>query len=391
MQAIVLVIDSFGVGALPDADLYGDEGANTALHICEAIPGKKWPNLQKLGFGNCAALLGHHLAGCEPVEHPLASFGVMKQKSAGKDTTTGHWELAGIILDEPFHTFPLTPPSFPEQLIKEFQDKTGYKVLGNTGASGTFIIDELGKAHMDGKGLILYTSADSVLQIAAHQDIVPVEKLYEICRTARTICNRYNVGRVIARPFTGTPGHFKRTASRRDFSMSPPQNTILDHLYEQGIQTIGIGKIGDIFTEKGLSTSHHDTGNEACLARTFECMKNNDQTDRFLFINLVDTDMLFGHRRDIRGYHDAVRNIDDALPKIMDLMSRDDLLIITADHGCDPGFKGTDHTREYLPLLTYRKTGEVKNLNIRTTLCDVAQSMAAFFNVPAMPKGKSFL
>ncbi len=391
MRAVLLVIDSFGAGALPDAHLYGDEGANTALHICETIPQKKWQNLQKLGLGNCAALLGHHLAGCESVQHPLASYGVMQEKSHGKDTTTGHWELAGILLDTPFHTFPLTFPSFPEQLIKAFRDQTGYEILGNTGASGTAIIEKFGEAHMNGKGLILYTSADSVLQIAAHEEIVPLEKLYEVCRTARILCDTYNIGRVIARPFIGVPGLFQRTASRRDFSMVPPQKTILDHLQEFGIQTIGIGKIGDIFTEKGLSISYHDAGNQACFARTFECMKKNDEIDKFLFINLVDTDMLFGHRRDIKGYHDAVQDIDDTLPTVMNLMSDDDLLMITADHGCDPGFKGTDHTREYVPLLVYKKRGKVRNLSIRTSFCDVAQSLASFFSVPAMVHGKSFI
>lgn len=392
MRAILLVIDSLGVGALPDAQMYGDVGANTALHICKAIPEKKWSWLQKLGLGNSAGLLGHHLPGCEPVHTPLAGFGVMGQASAGKDTTTGHWELAGIILDPPFHTFPPAFPSFPGKMVRDFEKLTGQKMLGNKSASGTAIIEELGKAHMKGQGIIVYTSADSVLQIAAHEEIVPIEDLYKICETARALCDSYQVGRVIARPFIGTPGQFKRTTSRKDFSMAPPQKTLLDHLKMTGVQTIGIGKIGDIFKEQGLDLSFHDAGNEACLERILGCMgKKNKKFDQFLFINLVDTDMLYGHRRDIKGYHDAVQRIDDTLPCIMDRMSGEDLLIITADHGCDPGFKGTDHTREYVPLLVYQKEKKTENLGIRASFCDVAQSLASFFKAPVMAHGKSFI
>ncbi|MBU2630717.1 MAG: phosphopentomutase, partial [Proteobacteria bacterium] len=223
MQAVLLIIDSLGVGALPDAHLYGDEGANTALHICDTIPQKKWSCLQNLGLGNCANLLGHNLSGCESAQSPLASYGVMGQASAGKDTTTGHWELAGIILDQPFHTFPLAFPSFPETLVKAFQEQTGFKMLGNKSASGTAIIEELGPAHMKGDGIIVYTSADSVLQIAAHEDVVSLEDLYKVCEIARELCNPYSVARVIARPFCGVPGQFKRTGARRDFSMAPPK------------------------------------------------------------------------------------------------------------------------------------------------------------------------
>lgn len=390
MQAILLIIDSFGVGALPDAGLYGDEGSNTALHICEAMPLKKWHWLQKLGFGNCASLLGHSLPGCEPARSPMASFGVMKEVSSGKDTTTGHWELAGIILDKPFHTFPKAFPSFPEELVKKIEKQTGFKILGNKSASGTAIIEEFGKAHIKGEGLIVYTSADSVLQIAAHEEIIPVKELYKVCEIVRKLCNPYNVGRVIARPFIGIPGKFIRTDSRKDFSMLPTGKTILDQLQKNGVQTIGIGKIGDIFKEQGLDLSYHDKGNKACLERTLECMKKNEQ-NRFIFINLVDTDMLFGHRRQIKGYHDAVQKIDDALPKILDQMSKKDLLIISADHGCDPGFKGTDHTREHVPLLVYQKQAKSGNLGIRDSFCDVAQSLASFFKVPAMGHGKSFI
>lgn len=391
MKAVLLIIDSFGVGALPDANLYGDEGANTALHICEALPFKKWPQLQKLGLGNCANLLGYTLPGCEPIQNPLASYAVMAQASAGKDTTTGHWELAGIKLAKPFHTFPKSFPSFPRKLVNDFQEITGITIIGNRGASGTAIIEDLGPAHMQGEGIIAYTSADSVFQIAAHEEIICVEDLYRICETARKLCDPYNVGRVIARPFIGTPGQFKRTASRKDFSMTPPGKTILEHLHQHGVHTIGIGKIGDIFKEQGLATSYHDAGNQACLERTLECLEENRQQDQFLFINLVDTDMLFGHRRNIKGYHDAVQAIDDTLLDLMNAMSKDDILIITADHGCDPGFRGTDHTREYVPLLVFQKNVSVDNLGIRTSFCDVAQSLATYFKTPAMANGKSFI
>lgn len=391
MQAILLIIDSFGVGALPDADRYGDGGANTALHICEAIPSRKWPWLQRLGLGNCAQLLGYVLPGCEPCSSPLAGFGVMAEASAGKDTTTGHWELAGIQLNHPFHTFPATFPSFPENLVTAFETRTGFKILGNKSASGTAIIEELGEAHMKGQGIIVYTSADSVLQIAAHEDIVGIQELYNICDIARNLCDPYNVGRVIARPFVGRPGQFKRTGARKDFSMAPPEKTLLDHLQEHGVQTVGIGKIGDIFKEQGLDLSFHDAGNQACLSRTLDCMTETAGRDRFLFVNLVDTDMMFGHRRDIKGYHDAVQAIDDALPRIMARMSHEDLLIITADHGCDPGFKGSDHTREYVPLLAYRKQTPAESLGCRTSFCDVAQSLAVFFRRPAMARGNSFI
>jgi len=386
-----LIIDSFGMGALPDAKLYGDEGANTALSICQAIQTPKWPILKKMGLGNCAGLLNYDLPGCEPEDSPSASFGLLNEQSAGKDTTTGHWELGGILLDQPFHTFDLEYPSFPDKLVKDFQEQTGYPILGNVGASGTQIIDELGSRHLNGEGIIAYTSADSVFQIAAHEDMVSIEELYQICETARRLCDDYHVGRVIARPFTGKPGQFVRTSSRKDYSMLPPQKTILDHLQTHHIQTIGIGKIGDIFCEKGLDHSFHDTGNPACIDRTIECLKKNQKNDQFLFINLVDTDMLYGHRRNIQGYHDAVAYIDNRLHEIIQSMTEKDLLIVTADHGCDPGFKGSDHTREYVPLLVFQKNRKTDNLGIRANFCDVAQSLAAFFRVPVMDHGKSFI
>ncbi len=390
-RAILLIIDSFGIGQLPDANLYGDTGANTALHICENVEEVKWSTLKEFGLGNCASLLGHNLPNCEAVTTPLASFGVLEEKSAGKDTTTGHWELSGVVLDEPFHTFPTECPSFPKSLISDFENQTGHSILGNKGASGTAIIEELGKLHIEGKGVIAYTSADSVFQIAAHEDIIPIEELYNICEITRKLCDPYKVGRVIARPFTGTPGNFVRTSNRRDYSILPPQHTILTTLQKTGVETIAIGKIGDIFCERGIDKSFHDSGNKSCLNRVLTELEQKGSKNQFFFVNLVDTDMHFGHRRDIQGYHDAVQKIDEKLPEIMNLMTEDDVLLISADHGCDPSFKGTDHTREYVPLLVYKKKQIFKDLGIRQSFCDVAQSLASFFEATAMSYGKSFI
>ncbi len=390
-RLVLLIIDSFGIGALPDADLYGDEGSNTTLHICEGVKRVSWPNLQQLGLGNCAELLGITLPGCEAVDNPLAGFGVMKEASAGKDTTTGHFELAGIVLEEPFTTFPLEYPSFPKELTAAIELESGHKLLGNKGASGTTIIEELGERHINGEGIIAYTSADSVLQIAAHEEIVPIDELYRICEIARKLCDSYNVGRVIARPFIGKPGNFTRTGRRRDFSMLPPTETILTKLQSADIETIGIGKIGDIFSEDGITTSFHDAGNEACTKRLLTQLEKRNAADQFLFVNLVDTDMHYGHRRDVQGYHDAVEKIDTLLPQIMEFLSDSDMLLISADHGCDPTFKGTDHTREYVPILAFQKGATGNSLGIRNSFCDVAQSVAVFFDVSPMKQGVTFI
>ncbi len=389
-RAILLIIDSFGIGALPDAAQYGDEGANTALSICSHVSALQWPWLKRLGLGNCASLLGHDLPGCEPVKQPMASYGVMAERSPGKDTTTGHWELAGLPLEKPFTTFPPDFPSFPEELTEALKAETGYDILGNCSASGTVIIEELGQRHLNGEGLIVYTSADSVLQIAAHNDIVSIEELYTICEKARKICDAYHIGRVIARPFTGKPGEFVRTRQRKDFSMLPTGPTILDHLKQNNVETIAIGKIGDIFSEQGISTSYHDAENRACLDRTLDELKKQAGHNQFLFVNLVDTDMYFGHRRDIDGYYRAICEIDAAIPEIIGHLAGEDLLLISADHGCDPGFKGTDHTREYVPLLSYSNEYAALNLGVRSSFCDAAQSLAAFFSLSPIKQGHSF-
>ena len=393
MRATVLVIDSFGIGEAPDAADFGDAGANTALHICQAAGQVRWPTLGRLGLGNASELLGNPLPGCAAAQAPLALYGVMCPKSPGKDTTTGHWELSGIQLDKAFRTFPPEYPSFPEELTARFEERTGRKVLANRAASGTQIIDELGAEHMKSGDLICYTSADSVFQIAAHEEVVPLQELYGICATAREICDDYAVARVIARPFTGSPGNFSRTKNRRDFSLPLPGQTILDLLKREGVRTVGVGKIGDIFNETGLSESHHDKGNTACIKRTAELLARPLEADEheFIFVNLVDTDMIYGHRRDPQGYHDAVAGIDEALPKLMERLGGDDLLILTADHGCDPTYAGSDHTREYVPVLIYRKGTEGKSLGLRQGLFDLAATLAEFFGSDIYPRGASML
>ena len=393
MRAVILVIDSFGIGEMPDAGLYGDKGANTALHICQGISGPKWDSLKSLGLGNASELLGNKLPGCEAVEKPLGAWGVMKEKSPGKDTTTGHWEIAGLVLSEPFHTFPPEYPSFPEDFVAEFNSRTGRGLIGNKAASGTAIIEELGAEHQKTGDLICYTSADSVFQIAAHEETVPLEKLYEYCEIARELCNPMMVGRVIARPFIGEPGNYTRTSSRRDFSIPLPRPSLLDHLHQRGVITTAVGKIGDIFNESGIVNSYHDKGNPACLERTLEILKDPEKGDEFIFVNLVDTDMMYGHRRDIDGYYKSVDATSRTIPALKEAMSDGDLLIITADHGCDPSYKGTDHTREHVPLLVYKKGGPEPgdNLGIRDSFADVAATLADFFGVEPYPEGSSFI
>jgi phosphopentomutase len=392
MRCITVIIDSFGIGAAPDADFYGDSGANTALHIAERVPGPKWPALRAMGLGNCSLLVGGDLPGCGDVIAPEASYGVLKPASPGKDTTTGHWEIAGLILEKPFFTFPADYPSFPAELVADFEKGTGRKILGNRAASGTEIIRDLGEEHLRTGNPICYTSADSVFQVAAHEEIIPLEELYEICETARRLCDPLGVSRVIARPFTGKAGAFTRTAGRRDFSISLPGPTILNRLQESGVHTVGVGKIGNIFNESGLDESPHDTGNPACLARTIEILRRPPRSGgEFVFVNLVDTDMIFGHRRDPEGYCGAVGLVDEGIFRIRELLGEDDLFIISADHGCDPTFPGTDHTREFVPLLACRRGLKGGPLGIRDTFADVAATAADFFGLPPVGAGVSFL
>ena len=391
MRATVIVIDSFGIGELPDAGKYGDTGSNTALHISQSVAGDKWPVLKKMGFGNASMLLGNKLNGCEPVESPIASYGIMKEKSPGKDTTTGHWELAGLELTEAFTVLPPEYPSFPEKLLEDLVRESGRGVIGNKAASGTAIIDELGTEHMETGKLIVYTSGDSVLQIAAHEDIVPLDELYDICAKARVLCDPYTLGRVIARPFIGTPGNFIRTKGRKDYSIKYEGMSLFDYLKKNNVNTVGVGKIGDIFGERGINDSYHDKGNTACIKRTEELLSKPATGNEFIFVNYVDTDMNFGHRRDPVGYCRAVEEVDEHLGRLIEVLGEDELLIVTADHGCDPTFRGTDHTREHVPLLVYRKGSKAVDLGVREQFSDVAASISDFLGVPVFPKGVSFL
>lgn len=383
-RIILIVMDSVGVGHLPDADRFGDHGANTLLNIYRQTGSLKLPNLCSMGLGKIVAV------GCQTPQ-VLGGFGKMGEQSASKDTTTGHWEIAGIVLDSAFPTY---PDGFPGDIIEAFEKKTAKKILGNYPRSGTTIIEELGQEHLKTGSPIVYTSADSVFQIAAHEDIVPLETLYEYCRIARSILTgRHAVGRVIARPFRGVPGKFERhNAARRDFSLKPPAQTLLDLLKGKGYFTVGVGKIGDLFGHRGLSAEIHTQNNEDGVDRTLESMENYRGQKGLIFVNLVDFDMLYGHRRNVEGYAGALEAFDRRIPRIFDAMSTDDLLIITADHGCDPTHTvHTDHTREYVPLLVYSTALKKEvNLGVRATFADCGQTIADIFGAGKLAHGISF-
>jgi len=369
-RVIIIVLDSAGIGELPDAAEYGDEGSNTLGNIAAAVPGFSLPNLEKLGLGNIDGIVGFKAA-----EEPLGCFGKMAERSVGKDTTTGHWELAGITLRKPF---PVYPEGFPGDLVERFEKAIGTKTLGNYPASGTVIIKELGQQHVKTGYPIIYTSADSVFQIAAHEDVIPVQRLYEICRTAREILTgEHAVGRVIARPFTGSDGNYTRTANRRDFSLEPPEKTLLDHVKEAGLEVKAVGKIDDIFAGRGITQSIHVKDNMEGVDKTIGFIK--ERFSGLIFANLVDFDMYYGHRNDPDGYARALEEFDGRVPEIIDAMARQDILFITADHGCDPTTVSTDHSREYVPLLIYGKEIRIGvNLGTRKTFSDLAQTTAEY-------------
>ncbi len=369
-RVIIIVLDSAGIGELPDAAEYGDEGSNTLGNIAAAVPGFSLPNLEKLGLGNIDGIVGFKAA-----EEPLGCFGKMAERSVGKDTTTGHWELAGITLRKPF---PVYPEGFPGDLVERFEKAIGTKTLGNYPASGTVIIKELGQQHVKTGYPIIYTSADSVFQIAAHEDVIPVQRLYEICRTAREILTgEHAVGRVIARPFTGSDGNYTRTANRRDFSLEPPEKTLLDHVKEAGLEVKAVGKIDDIFAGRGITQSIHVKDNMEGVDKTIGFIK--ERFSGLIFANLVDFDMYYGHRNDPEGYARALEEFDGRVPEIIDTMARQDILFITADHGCDPTTVSTDHSREYVPLLIYGKEIRIGvNLGTRKTFSDLAQTTAEY-------------
>ena len=383
-RVFLIVMDSVGIGESPDAEKYNDKGADTFGHIAEHCNGLHMPNMAKLGLSNI-----REIKGIDKAEKPLAYYTKMQEASAGKDTMTGHWEIMGLNIDTPFNVF---PDGFPEELISQLEEKTGRKIIGNKPASGTEILDELGKQHMETGDLIVYTSADSVLQIAAHEEIVPIDELYKICEIARelTLDDPYMIGRVIARPFLGEPGNFTRTSNRHDYALKPFGRTVMNELKDNDIDVIAIGKISDIYDGEGVTKSLRTKSNMDGMDKLVDTL-NMDFTG-LSFLNLVDFDALYGHRRDPQGYGEALEEYDARLEEVFDLLKEDDLLIITADHGNDPVHHGTDHTREYVPLLVYNKgMQEGKELSIRQTFADIGATVAENFGV-AMPKhGKSFL
>lgn len=380
-RVVLIVLDSVGIGALPDAHQYGDEGANTLGHIYDAIPNIATPNLITMGLGNIDPKNS-----IPKVEIPTAHFGKAKEVSAGKDTTTGHWEIAGSILDKPFPTF---AEGFPEAFIKDFEQAIGTKTIGNYAASGTEIIQTLGEEHVATGFPIVYTSADSVFQIAAHEQIIPLERLYEFCKIARKLLiGPLEVGRVIARPFVGSGGSYTRTSNRKDFAILPPYN-MLDSLQTANIPVHGIGKIYDIFAGKGINTSVKTPTNLDGIMKTLEAL--DTVSNGLIFTNLVDFDMHYGHRRDVVGYAKCLEEFDMYLPEIMSKIGEGDVMIITADHGNDPTYQGTDHTREYIPILVYNKhinTG--KDLGIRESYADIAASIVSYFGLTPDTKGSAF-
>ncbi len=382
-KLLVIVLDGVGCGALPDAADYGDAGSDTLGNLSRVLKGLDLPNLGKLGLGNI-----HQIQGVPPVSHPAADYGKMAELSPAKDSTAGHWELMGCPVDKPFPTY---PDGFPPEIVERLRRETGCEFIGNKAASGTAIIAELGEEHLRSGALILYTSADSVLQIAAHEGVVPVDRLYAVCRTAREVMQGKDaVGRIIARPFAGEPGAFRRTERRHDFSLQPPGDTVLDILKREGIPTVGVGKIIDLFGGRGLSKSHPVTSNLDNISATIELSRKLDYG--LLFTNLVDFDMLWGHRNDPEGFYRGLREFDLHLPEIMATLRPGDILMITADHGVDPTTISTDHSREYVPILHWgpgRSGG--RDLGVRASFADVGATAAEFFGVKGTGVGGYFV
>lgn len=382
-RIFLFVLDSTGIGELPDAKDFGDEGSNTLANTARVTGGLTMPVLESLGLGNIT-----EIKGVSQVEHPEAYYGKMAELSRGKDTTAGHWELMGLIMDKPFPTF---PHGFPDEILSEIKEKTGVEFIGNYPASGTEIIKELGEEHIKTKKPILYTSADSVFQIASHVDVISLERLYSICKVARKVLDKYRVVRVIARPFSGKPGEFQRTADRRDYSILPSGKSILEFMLESGHNVYGIGKIGEIFAFRGFTEVIHTKGNIDTMETIIKIMEQVN--NGLIFANLVDFDMLYGHRNDPHGYAKALEEFDGWLKGAMEKIGRDDVLIITADHGNDPTTPSTDHSREYVPLLVYSPAfTSSKSLGIRQTFADVGQTIGEnFLGREVLGAGTSFL
>lgn len=381
-RVLIIVLDGVGVGALPDAGDYGDQDAATLPHVAEAVDGLALPHLQELGLGCIAPIRG-----VEAVPAPRACWGKMSERSAGKDSVTGHWELAGIVLDRPFATF---PHGFPEELLAAFRAETGCDPLGNVAASGTDIIRALGEEHVRSGRPIVYTSSDSVFQIAAHEDVIRPETLYDLCRSAEKVLEPWDICRVIARPFRGcSAADFYRTAGRHDFARRPPAPTLMNLLQDEGIATRAVGKIHDLYAGEGFRNSLPTSGNADGMQQTLKAL--NDLKRGLVMTNLVDFDMLYGHRSDAKGFAVALEEFDAWLPRLLGQLRRDDLLIITADHGCDPTTGGTDHTREYVPLLAFHESlNNACCLGLRHGFSDVGATVAENFGV-RLANGVSFL
>ncbi len=383
-RCVIIVLDSCGVGAAPDAEAYGDAGANTLAHVADAVGGLSLPHLERLGLGHVTAVMG-----VPPVEPTTGAFGRMREASAGKDTTTGHWEMGGLIIEKPFALY---PDGFPAEILDPFVEQTGYGYIGNKAASGTVILTELGVEHMETGKLIVYTSGDSVFQIAAHEDVVPVDELYRICQIARDILDPFYMGRVIARPFVGTgPDDFKRTYNRKDFGMKPPGKTMLDLVKDTGAPVVGVGKISDIYYGQGVTEAIHSEGNIDGMRLTLEALSR--MSSGLLMTNLVDFDMLFGHRRDPVGYAQALVDFDNWIPSLLAALDpEEDLVMLTADHGNDPTFEGTDHTREYVPLMAFGPPSAANvDLGTRQTMSDLGATVCDALGAQPPPHGESFL
>ena len=380
-RAAIIVLDGVGIGSAPDAHLYGDAGSNTLGNVARAVGGLSMPRFESLGLGRCAEILG-----VAPVVSPRAAHGLCEPASPGKDSTTGHWELCGLILETPFPTY---PQGFPQSVITEFVTRTGRGVLGNKPASGTAVLDEYGAEHCRSGDWIVYTSADSVFQVAAHDGKVPLEELYAACVAARELLTgEHGVSRVIARPFTGEPGAWKRTVDRRDFSLAPPGPTLLDRLAERQIPRVGVGKVDDLFARRGITSVHTGTNAEAyvLIEGALRAMRRG-----LLLANVIEFDQSWGHRNDVPGFHGGLRELDRAVPRLLDGVREDDLVIFTADHGNDPTTPSTDHSREVVPLLVVGPKVRPVDLGRRGTFADVGQTVAEFLGVPALAAGTSFL
>ena len=380
-RAAIVVLDGVGIGAAPDAEDYGDGGSNTLANVARSVGGLRLPHLERAGLGHIAPLTGMSGDGTA-----TGAYGAMVPASAGKDSTTGHWEIAGIHLERPFPTY---PNGFPAEILDRFAQRTGRGVLGNTAASGTGIIAQYGAEHQRTGAWIVYTSADSVFQIAAHEQTVPLEELYRACIVARALLEApHDVSRVIARPFVGSPGHYVRTANRRDFSLAPPQPTLLDALETAGVARSGVGKVDDLFAGRGI-TSQHGADNAEGIAHIVAWLRGD--RDGFLFANLVDFDQLFGHRNDVQGFYQALRQFDAALPEMLSAMREDDLLFVTADHGNDPTTPSTDHARECVPVLVMGRRVRPVNVGRRSTFADLGATVAEWFGISFRGRGRSFL